>query len=180
MVRGVPWDELPGVTPIGSKGFDWTEVPEGAGLDHGSEGGAGGISSSSATPAATRDFKKDFTNTLRRVAFGGIIGGISGAAFGSVDVVKDVKGMLAKRADAAKTVMRYSYRFGFFNAAYQSSQYVLSLYSGLDNEICIGAAAAGTIAPLLYSGTLRGMVPYAACLVIIDCISAREEGRAFK
>lgn len=171
MVIKVPWDELPGVEAIGSKPFDWQEVPEGAGLGYDAE----------AKPEAGKplDFQREIKNTMRRVAFGAVIGSISGIAFGSVDVVKDVKGMLAKRAAAAKTVMTYGYRFGTFNGVYQGLQYTLSRHSGLDPEICIGAAAAASMAPLVFTTTLRGMLPYATALVVIDCINASTEGRAF-
>ena len=36
------------------------------------------------------------------------------------------------------------------------------------------------MAPMLWSHKYRFMLPYAVCLVVIDGINAREEGRIFK
>jgi hypothetical protein len=145
-MRGCPWDSLPGVTRIGDRGFDWTELPAGIGLEgaeklarsKGGKDGAGTGTEGVATNETPRDFKKDMVNIGRRVMFGGVIGALSGAAFGSVDVVKDVKGMLASRKAAATKVMQYSVRFATFNATYQALQYSLNLYSGLEPEVSFG------------------------------------------
>jgi hypothetical protein len=94
-----------------------------------------------ATNETPQNFKKDMVNIGRRVMFGGVIGALSGAAFGSVDVVKDVKGMLASRKAAATKVMQYSVRFATFNATYQALQYSLNLYSGLEPEVSFGGTS---------------------------------------
>ena len=80
MPRGIPWDELPNVYHKDKGKLDNplnVNIPP-VEVD--------------ITPKEV-DYSKDAVEIARRVAFGGICGSITGAAFGAVEVVRDPKMM---------------------------------------------------------------------------------------
>jgi hypothetical protein len=170
MVRGVPWDDLPGVkVPIGQRNFAMDDVDFTVDSPQ--------VGSGDGALAVPRDFKKDAREIGRHIVFGGVIGGLTGVCFGSVDVVKDVKGMVAKRKEAVETVMRYSYRFGAFYSAFQGVLHAAELYSGQPRTNNILGAAFVTIAPMAVVPSLRSLMPYSALLVVLDAVSSQREGK---
>merc|ERR1711916_16654 len=97
-------------------------------------------------------------------------------AFGGVEILKDINLMMSAKKKAAEKLRNYTWMFGSFFASYQVLHHTLATYSDLPPIVSVAGAGAGTVAPLLFFGRYRGMIPYGVVLVGLDAINLYQEG----
>ena len=161
VTKGIPWDDLPNK----HKG-EKTYVPP------------------IKVQASEADVTKEERNAMgdlkalgKRGAFGLVCGGLSGAAFGFIDILRDAKAMSQKKSIATAKMFQYTYKCGGFFASYHATRKALKLYydPNQSNPENMGMAAGLTVAPLITFGSLRPMLPYAAVLIALDAINGWDD-----
>ena len=124
------------------------------------------------------DWEKESKALFKRVMFGGTTGGMTGVAFGIVEVMRDVKAVSAKKSVALAKVVRSTVMFAGFFGAYQGVRrlcYLAYPQPTLDN---IALATLVTMPALLFSKTLRPMLPYGIMLIVLDAYNeVTEKGK---
>mmetsp|Transcript_35790 Transcript_35790/g.50713 ORF Transcript_35790/g.50713 Transcript_35790/m.50713 type:complete len:188 (+) Transcript_35790:81-644(+) len=114
---------------------------------------------------------------LKMAAFGGTIGGITGAVFGFMDGMRTVgeSDLLKNASNSAKGkylmegTSRSSLLFGGFFAGFNIIKYGLRVATQQQNEWTeIGVAGAISMGALLAKPAFRPSMPYAGMLIIMD------------
>lgn len=128
-------------------------------------------------PAKPRNYYNELESIGRRGLFGAITGGITGASFGAVEVVRDLKLMRAEKRIAVAKVSTFAGRFAAFFGSYHVVRRTLKLYAPTSHEVNVGLSATLTICPLLIMTKYRGLVPYSIFLVGLDYINSINDDR---
>ena len=179
-MRGVPWDDAPGAKIWPSK---W--IPDNNDNTNNNDSNDNNTNNSNSTNlnnnsinelSKTDILMKHAEAYARRFAFGASVGALTGMAFGGVEILKDINMMMAARQKAAKKLRNYTGMFGSFFASYQVMHHTMSTYTDLPPIMAVAAAGSTCIAPLIFSGRYRGMIPYGIVLVGLDAINLYQEG----
>lgn len=106
----------------------------------------------------------------KRVVFGAIMGGLTGASGAVTEVFRTKEGRSAENMpEAMKKIRTYALTnavfFGVFHAVKQKAA---EARGGVHDEKNIIAAAALTLPPLTFSASTRAVLPYAAGLALFD------------
>lgn len=113
------------------------------------------------------------------MAFGGIVGGVTGITFGAMDghrvIRDDGVGKFPTTALKTKEFMRLTALSGTiftgFFCTYQGVKYGAKLARGEDDFWNVLIASAGSFAPMLPFPAMRSRYPYAAILVAMDTLN---------
>jgi hypothetical protein len=92
-----------------------------------------------------------------------------------VDVLRDIKIMVAKSDVATAKVLRYSGLFGGFFASYHGVRKTLNLYVPQPRENNLVIAATTCLTPLVFVGSLRPLLPYGVMLIGLDAINGLDD-----
>jgi hypothetical protein len=159
--RGIPWDDL-SVFRDRSYGGVIERPPAPTPVDDGT---------ASSQEQLPRDLYKDADAIGRRILFGGICGSLTGACFGSVDILRDTKAMTARKNVATTKLLRYTGLFGGFFASYHGIRKTLMLYvpQPVENNVILSSVIC--ITPLVAVPTLRPLIPYSIMLIGLDAIN---------
>ncbi|CAM9628910.1 unnamed protein product [Ascophyllum nodosum] len=121
----------------------------------------------------------DVTDFGRRMAFGGIVGGITGIAFGATDghrsIRDDKMGKFPTTALKTKEFMRLTALSGTiftgFFCTYQGVKYGATLVRKEDDFWNVLIASVISFAPMVPFPVMRNRYPYAAVLVGMDTLN---------
>ena len=126
-------------------------------------------------PAKPRNYSNEIESIGRRGLFGVITGGITGASFGAVEVVRDLKLMRAEKRIAIAKVSTFASRFAAFFGSYHVVRRTLKLYAPTSYDVNVALSAALTISPLIFMPKYRGLIPYSIFLVGLDYINSMND-----
>ncbi|CAM9162992.1 unnamed protein product [Ectocarpus sp. 4 AP-2014] len=121
----------------------------------------------------------DVTDFGKRMAFGGIVGGVTGITFGAMDghraIRDDSMGKFPTTALKTKeftrlTALSGTIFTGFF-CTYQGMKYGAKLARKEDDFWNVLIASAGSFAPMLTVPAMRSRYPYAAILIAMDTLN---------
>ncbi|CAM9148027.1 unnamed protein product [Ectocarpus sp. 13 AM-2016] len=121
----------------------------------------------------------DVTDFGKRMAFGGIVGGVTGITFGAMDghraIRDDSMGKFPTTALKTKeftrlTALSGTIFTGFF-CTYQGMKYGAKLVRKEDDFWNVLIASAGSFAPMLAVPAMRSRYPYAAILIAMDTLN---------
>ncbi|CAM9171236.1 unnamed protein product [Ectocarpus sp. 6 AP-2014] len=121
----------------------------------------------------------DVTDFGKRMAFGGIVGGVTGITFGAMDghraIRDDSMGKFPTTALKTKeftrlTALSGTIFTGFF-CTYQGMKYGAKLARKEDDFWNVLIASAGSFAPMLAVPAMRSRYPYAAILIAMDTLN---------
>ncbi|CAB1105280.1 unnamed protein product [Ectocarpus sp. CCAP 1310/34] len=121
----------------------------------------------------------DVTDFGKRMAFGGIVGGVTGITFGAMDghraIRDDSMGKFPTTALKTKeftrlTALSGTIFTGFF-CTYQGMKYGAKLARKEDDFWNVLIASAGSFAPMLVVPAMRSRYPYAAILIAMDTLN---------
>jgi hypothetical protein len=149
-------------------------------VQHGDPADAGSSSSSSLEHKSKQRFPFSSAELLRRAAFGGTIGSITGAVFGFMDGMRTAAAesqLLQKASQTARVryvlqgTSRSALLFGGFFGGFQSAKYGIRVALNDPGEAYeILGATAVSMGALLSRPTYRPAAPYAGMLVAMDCV----------
>ena len=122
-----------------------------------------------------RNYARDFDQIGRRVLFGIVCGSLTGATFGTVEVLRDVKSISSKKSVATAKILRFTGYFAGFFGTYHGMRKVLKLYVPQEPEENILTAAALSIIPLIAMPKLRPWIPYSIMLVALDALNGMND-----
>ena len=174
-MRGVPWDDAPGAKIWPSK---W--IPDDD--DNTNDNNTNNSNPTNLNTTITKELSqtdmlmKHAEAYVRRFGFGASVGALTGMAFGGVEILKDINLMMAAKQKAAKKLKNYTWMFGSFFASYQVMHHTMSTYTDLPPIMAVAAAGSTCIAPLMFLGRYRGMIPYGMVLVGLDAVNLYQEG----
>ncbi|CAM9334595.1 unnamed protein product [Pylaiella littoralis] len=165
MTVNVPWSTLR-PNPRDQRERN-AEFPGSAGERHSSEDGE------------EPEIAWDVTDFGKRMAFGGIVGGVTGITFGAMDghraIRDDSTGKFPTRALKTKEFMRLTALSGTiftgFFCTYQGIKYAAKLGRREDDFWNVLIASAGSFAPMLAVPAMRSRYPYAAILIGMDTLN---------
>jgi hypothetical protein len=181
--RGQSWDDLPrhynkGQKIIYSSSSTDNNSNNNSNSDISNKSDVIGNSDQITEAGKPLDWEKESRALLKRVMFGITTGGMTGVAFGIVEVMRDVKAVSAKKSVAIAKVVRNTGMFAGFFGAYQGIRrlcYLAYPQPTLDN---IAMATLVTMPALLFSKTLRPMLPYGIMLIVLDAYNeVTEKGK---
>ncbi|CAM9327853.1 unnamed protein product [Ectocarpus fasciculatus] len=121
----------------------------------------------------------DVTDFGKRMAFGGIVGGVTGITFGAMDghraIRDDSTGKFPTTALKTKeftrlTALSGTIFTGFF-CTYQGMKYGAKLARKEDDFWNVLIASVGSFAPMLAVPAMRSRYPYAAILIAMDTLN---------
>eukprot|EP00752_Nemacystus_decipiens_P007178 g6427.t1 len=121
----------------------------------------------------------DVTDFGKRMAFGGIVGGVTGITFGAMDghraIRDDATGKFPTTALKTKeftrlTALSGTIFTGFF-CGYQGLKYAAKLARKEDDFWNVLIASAGSFAPMAAIPAMRSRYPYAAILIAMDTLN---------
>jgi len=118
-----------------------------------------------------RNYVQELESIGKRIIFGAICGTIAGASFGFVDVLRDGKIMTSKSKIASAKIIKYSLSFGGMFAFYQGTRKFLKFNVPLSGEENVLTSSIITLAPMVVSPYLRGLIPYGVLLILIDAFN---------
>lgn len=158
MTRGIPWDDL---TKWFSEDKNGPQTP---------------VAPVEVNPTPREfDLKKDATEIGKRVAFGTVCGGLTGASFGAIDALRDTKNLTGNSKLVSQKVMRYTGVFAGFFGMYHGTRKILKLCYPQSSEVNVATSAVICIAPLIIVPSLRAIVPYGIVLVGLDAINGMDD-----
>ena len=175
-MRGVPWDDAPGAQIWPSKWIPDSNNQELSNNNNNNNNDNTTNDMSTTEVSQTDLFMKHAEGYARRFAFGASVGALTGMAFGGVEILKDINLMMAAKQKAAKKLRNYTWMFSSFFASYQIMHHTMSTYTDLPPLLAVGAAGGSCIAPLIFLGRYRGMIPYGIVLVGLDAVNLYQEG----
>jgi hypothetical protein len=116
--------------------------------------------------------------------FGVVMGGLTGAGIGSIELLRDPKAMSAgQRGLATKRIINFTGHFGLFFAGFHGIRKTIQLYGpptspdrNTDFLQISAIAGAISIAPVVVVPKLRYMIPYSVFLIAIDAFNSMTTG----
>lgn len=132
---------------------------------------------SSSAAAASNRIPYSTMELLRRAAFGGTIGSITGAVFGFMDGMRAAgeSQVLIKASNAAKLrflvqgTTRSAALFGGFFGGFHVLKYGIRVAADPGEVSEIVGAGMVSLGALVYKPTYRASLPYAGMLIAMDC-----------
>jgi hypothetical protein len=121
------------------------------------------------------DHKKDVTDIGKRVLFGTICGGITGATFGAIEALRDTKNLTGNSQLVKQKVTKFGGMFAGFFSLYHGTRKTLHLYVPMSPENNVMTASAVSLSPVLVFRNLRPMAPYGVLLIILDCVNGMDD-----
>jgi hypothetical protein len=186
MPRGIAWDDLPNpyLKNDQNKPKEITERKTQADIER-------------EYMAREFNYKNDLTAIGRRAAFGVAMGGITGACFGFVEVLRNTKLMTGKRNEATSKILGFTGRFagsvcrfacfvclffliilflvfsffGFYHGMRKGSK----IYLPITSEQSVGVAAISCVLPMIVLPTFRPMIPYALAMIVMDVVNGVDD-----
>lgn len=160
MPRGIAWDDLPNPYLPGSAERRNRQSP---------------TTKPKVEEKREVNLERDLTEIARRMAFGSLTGGFTGACFGFVEVLRNPKLMTGKSHEARNKILGFTYRFAGFFGFYHGMRKTLKFYVPLDPEMNVGIAAGSCLAPMALLPKLRPLIPYALVMIGTDVINGIDD-----